>query len=126
MRERNKEPSGLRVRAEQRAVLMRRLLGGQCGLHVGRERADPLDEGGYAPQLVVGGPLAVGKHSGPADAVLGDPENLGFRVFGTSLGKLGNRREQAVLGIVLVGLIQASVASGAITEVLLAAFDQVL
>ena len=57
------------------------------GTDVRREGADALDEGGDLPESLVGVPLSVYKHAGAADAVLGDPENLGFREVGS------NRRE---------------------------------
>src|SRR5260221_13569795 len=58
------------------------------GTDVRWEGADALDEGGGLPESLVGVPLAVYKHAGAADAVLGEPENFGLREVGSHRKKL--------------------------------------
>ena len=57
---------------------------------------DAFDVGGGSPEFLVGIPLAVGEHAGAANAVLSDPEDLGFGILSADFGELRNRREQTV------------------------------
>src|SRR5882757_5460499 len=93
------------------------------GTDVPWEGADALDEGGDLPESLVGVPLAVYKHAGAADAVLGDPENLGFREVGSNRRKLRRGGNQSSVRATLARF-EIAVAAGTFGKIDFAAGDK--
>src|SRR5882724_4282103 len=93
------------------------------GTDVRREGADALDEGGDLPESLVGVPLAVYKHAGAADAVLGDPENLGFREVGSNRRKLRRGGNQSS-GRATLAWFEIAVAAGTFGKIDFSADDK--
>src|SRR5204862_6503618 len=94
------------------------------GTDVRWEGADPLDEGGDLPESLVGVPLTVYKHAGAADAVLGDPENLGFREVGSNRRELRRGGNQSS-GRAALAWFEIAVAAGTFRKIDFAAGDKV-
>ena len=93
------------------------------GTDVRREGADALDEGGDLPESLVGVPLTVYKHAGTADAVLGDPENLGFREVGPNRRELRRSGNQSS-GRAALAWFEIAVAAGTFRKIDFAAGDK--
>jgi hypothetical protein len=97
---------------------------GQFFLDPGRKGLDATDVRGDGPQFLIGIPLTVGEHTGPANSVFRDPKDLCLGVFGAHFRELRNWWEEAA-GVVLL-FPRRAVAAGAIIEVHLPASDEVL
>jgi len=93
------------------------------GTDVRWEGADAFDEGGDLPESLVGVPLTVYEHAGAAEAVLGDPENLGFREVGSNRRELGRGGNQSS-GRAALAWFEIAMAAGTFRKIDFAAGDK--